>query len=86
LKCFHTQNRGDLPLGVSRIQGKEEYYKVNCNNKHIITSINAESAFYIYKRYKEKSIKEIAQEEFDKGNITERCYNAMINYEVEITD
>ena len=31
-------------------------------------------------------IEEIAEQEFAKGNITEKCYNAMINYQVEITD
>ena len=27
-----------------------------------------------------------AREEFDKGNIAKKCYNAMMNYQVEITD
>jgi uncharacterized membrane protein len=31
-------------------------------------------------------IKQIAKEEYNKGNITKQCYEAMINYEVEITD
>lgn len=46
-----------------------------------------EQAFYFgYKPYKETIIKQVAQEEYDKGNITEKCYEAMMNYEVEIDD
>ena len=43
-------------------------------------------AFLAYKKAKESYIKQVAKEEYDKGNITKTCYEAMINYEVEITD
>jgi hypothetical protein len=43
-------------------------------------------AFHAYKRYKEYLIKSVAQIEYNKGNITKKCYEAMMNYEVEITD
>ena len=45
-----------------------------------------EQAFLVYKKEKESYIKQVAQEEYDKGNITKQCYEAMMNYEVEITD
>ena len=45
-----------------------------------------EEAFFAYKTYKEKLIKQIAQIEFDKDNITKTCYDAMMKYKVEITD
>lgn len=45
-----------------------------------------EKAFYVYKAYKEKIIKQVAEFEYSKGNITEQCYEAMMKYEVEITD
>lgn len=35
---------------------------------------------------KEDIIKRVAQIEYNKGNITKSCYDAMLNYEVEITD
>ena len=76
-------SRGELPIGVSK-QGK--YYASDCNGKYVGLSKTPEEAFEIYKIKKEESIKQIAQEEYDKGNITKRCYNAMMNYEVEITD
>ena len=89
-------DRGNLPIGVSysnkkkRYIAKHIYKKSQIDNKCVYTNYyypTPEDAFYLgYKPAKEKYIKQIAQEEFDKGNITEKCYNAMINYEVEITD
>ena len=35
---------------------------------------------------KENLIKQIANIEYANGNIAENCYNAMMNYKVEITD
>lgn len=43
-------------------------------------------AFVSYKQYKEKIIKKVAKEEFENNKITLVCYNALINYNVEITD
>ena len=45
-----------------------------------------ESAFNAYKESKESYIKKIAQEYYDRGEITERVYDALMRYEVEITD
>ena len=41
-------------------------------------------AFEIYKYYKERNIKQVA--DYYRDLIPERLYNAMYNYEVEITD
>jgi hypothetical protein len=89
-------NRGKFPIGVSYSK-KEQRYKaivsmgVLYNNKKYDRSCGLyptpEDAFYLgYKPTKERYIQRVAQEEFDKGNITKRCYEAMMNYEVEITD
>lgn len=43
-----------------------------------------EEAFEVYKIAKEKRIKEVAEKH--KHQITEACYQALINYQVEITD
>ena len=43
-------------------------------------------AFEAYKTYKESIIKQVAKEEFDNKNITKKCYNAMIHYEIGPTD
>ena len=63
-----------------------------CNNpythkrKAIGRRKTIEEAFNIYKEYKENIIKQVAQEEYSLGNITKKCYDAMMSYEVEITD
>ena len=83
------KNRGDLPIGVIFYK---EYgnYRAGCNvdgvYKYLQYCDTPEEAFYIYKTYKEDLIKKIAQEEYEKDNITKKCYNAMMDYEVEITD
>ena len=43
-----------------------------------------ELALQKYKEYKEKQIKKVAKEEFEKGNISKQCYNAMMSYEVTL--
>lgn len=82
-------NRGDLPIGVRKI-GKS--FEASCSDPFVNKTIKIgryktiEEAFQAYKNYKENLIKKIAKIEYNSGNITERCYNAMMNYEVEITD
>lgn len=81
--------RGDLPIGV-------HYHKVNqkyiaqCGGKkeyvYLGSFSTVEEAFNVYKEYKEKKIKTIAQEEYDQNHITRQCYEALVNYKVEITD
>ena len=43
-----------------------------------------EKAFEVYKYYKEKNIKQVA--DYYKEQIPQRLYNGLYNYEVEITD
>lgn len=81
--------RNSTPIGVHEQLGK---YLALCNNpftkeQEYLGSYNTpEDAFYKYKPHKESYIKQVAQEEYSKGNITKQCYEAMMNYEVEITD
>lgn len=83
------KSRGDLPIGVTAI---ESGFVARCHNPinnqrdYIGYYDSPERAFQAYKKYKENLIKQIAQLEYNKGNITEKCYNAMMNYQVEITD
>lgn len=87
--------RGEYPIGVCKGSNGHHGYQAKFiygknGNKSKTTSYSyptPEDAFYLgYKPSKEKYIKRIAQEEYDNGNITKRCYEAMINYQVEITD
>lgn len=81
--------RGNLPIGVSKHGNK---FRARFNNMlsgelEIVGSYDApEEAFQAYKYRKESYIKQVAQEEYSKGNITRQCYDAMMSYEVEITD
>jgi hypothetical protein len=50
------------------------------------TYLTKDDAFYVYKKAKEEYIKEVAQKYFDDGKITKRVYDALMKYEVEITD
>ena len=98
--CLVTQNlnnimlksdaiRGDFPIGV-------HYHKVNnkyvaqCGGKRKHSYLGSfptvEEAFDTYKQFKEKEIKKLAQTEYELGHITEQCYQALMNYKVEITD
>lgn len=84
--------RGQYPIGVY-YNKKEFTYKAQCNNpfegnKRIgLGSYKTPiEAFNAYKKYKEHIIKQVAITEYAQGNITERCYEAMMTYEVEITD
>ena len=55
-------------------------------SEHIGVYDTSEEAFYAYKEAKESYIKQVAQEEYSLGNITKKCYDAMMSYKVEITD
>ena len=84
-----TRYRGELPIGVIQYYNK---FRARCENTLIGKRIHlglyntSQEAFCAYKQYKENLIKDVARIEFDHGNITEKCYDAMMNYIVEITD
>ena len=76
-----------MPIGVRNNGGKFIVYCfVDNKNTYIGTYNTVEEAFNAYKSTKESIIKQVAQEEYSKGNITKQCYEAMINYQVKITD
>ncbi len=80
--------RGKYPIGVMSY-GNKNKFRVCCQNifnkrENLGVYENKEEAFYVYKRFKEKVIKQIADEYKDK--IPQKLYNAMYRYEVEIND
>ena len=84
-------SRGNLPIGVTRHGSKyRARLSVRTNegteNVYLGSYDTAEEAFAVYKEAKEAYIKQVAEEEYSIGNITKECYDAMMNYEVEITD
>ena len=81
--------RGLYPIGVSY---KKDGFLASCNSpftnnrEELGYYSTPEKAFNVYKSYKEDIIKRVAKIEYKAGNITEECYQAMMNYEVEIDD
>ena len=82
-------DRGDLPIGVRRVR---DMFEASCSNpftgknERLGKYKTIEEAFQAYKTYKENIIKQVAQIEYEKGNIIKSCYDAMMNYKVEIND
>ena len=81
--------RGEYPVGVyhdtSKIH-KRFSARVSKNGKHkrFGSYRTSEEAFYVYKREKEKYIKEIAEKWKDK--IDPRVYDALMKWEINIDD
>lgn len=81
--------KGTLPVGVKRAATVEVKYEATCNDinherKYLGIYNTIEEAFYAYKEFKEKVIKEIAENY--KDQIPYDLYIALCSYEVEITD
>lgn len=86
------RGRGKYCIGVyvdEQQQKKNKYFTSVTEygrNKYVGSFMTKEEAFIAYKKEKERYIKEVAQNYYNKGLITEKVYNALMNYEVEITD
>lgn len=82
---LRKSKRGDYPLGV-RIKDGNIISQINYMGKkiHLGTFDTVEEAFSKYKEAKEKCIKEYAN--LHKNEITEKVYNSLLNYKIEITD
>lgn len=84
-------DRGKYPIGVC-YNKRDGVYRAQCNNPFLNKREcvgrfdNPDDAFLAYKSYKEQIIKKIAEIEYASGNISEACYDAMINYVVEHSD
>jgi hypothetical protein len=79
--------RGAYPIGVSK-RGKR--FSAHSNfygkTKKLGMFDTSEEAFLAYKHAKEEHIKEMATQYYNEGKITEKVYEALMKYEVEITD
>ena len=79
--------RGKYPLGVSyltRLGMFEASVSLGGRNKRIGRFYNAQEAFYAYKEVKESHIKEVANKWKDRIDL--RVYNALMSWNIEITD
>ena len=83
----HKSNRGALPIGVSYCKPFNLYQsRLRKNNKTVDLGFycTPEEAFQAYKDAKESHIKGVANKWKDQIDI--KVYEALIKYEVEITD
>lgn len=82
--------RGEYPIGVTSHNNSSNYRAtINLNGKkrkYIGSFPNPQEAFEAYKKSKEEYIKEIANKYYKEGAISEKVYNALMNYEVDIDD
>jgi hypothetical protein len=79
--------RGKYPIGVAKNRNMFDVHLCCYGvNSCIGTYDTPIKAFNAYKTAKEKYIKELAKKYFQEGKITEKVYNALMKYEVEITD
>lgn len=80
-----TQNNNNpYPPGVQPASSTT-FQVVCCKNStsvYLGTYKTPEEAFQVYKEYKEKVIKEVADREYAKGSISQKCYDALMNYKV----
>ena len=80
-------SRGNTPMGVLERCGRFlSYVRVNGKRIYLGTFDTKEQAFFRMKEEKEKYIKEMAKKYYKIGKISFRTYNALMNYEIEITD
>ena len=81
-----------MPIGVyerKMVDGYKYVAYVNNNTKkhfHLGTFDTPKEAFQAYKSAKEAYIKEVATQYYNEGKITKKVYDALMKYEVEITD
>ena len=85
------RHRGDFYVGVSRYQQKEWVrFVAHISKGGTLVSLGyfltPEEAFQAYKSAKEIYVKELATKYFQEGKITQKVYQALMEYQVEITD
>ena len=90
LFCKSNAIRGKYPIGVNFDKERNKYVS-QCWNGKGVKMLGRYStpleAFQAYKQFKESYIKQVADEYKQKyPNFPDKLYNAMYNYEVEITD
>lgn len=62
------------------------YLNKNGNRINLGTFYSVEEAFLAYKQAKESYIKDLATQYYNDEKITKKVYDALMRYEVEITD
>lgn len=82
------KRRGEYPIGVY-LHSDGDKYVAQCHDiskkpRYLGRFNTVEEAFKVYKEYKEKIIKQVADKYY--GLIPDKVYQALYNYKVDITD
>lgn len=81
------RRKNGLPAGVTFCDNAfRAQICVNKKKIHLGCFSTKEEAFKAYKDFKERHIKDVAEKYFQEGRITKKVYDALLNYEVEMTD
>jgi hypothetical protein len=79
--------RGDTPIGVVRVRDSFRVcFGINGENINGGLYTDMHEAFLRYKELKEAYIKRVADEYYERGDICDKLYNALLKYEVWETD
>ena len=81
---IRAKDRGECLIGVGYKPKSVKKFRARCGNKYLGLFNTELEAFYAYKQAKETYIKEVANKW--KDQIDPRVYDALMKYEVEITD
>lgn len=83
-----TRKVGKYGLGISTYRNNKYLCSFSKNGRKIhLGCFNTEKeAKLAYKSAKEQYVKELAEKYFQEGKITKKVYDALMKYEVEITD
>jgi hypothetical protein len=86
LFVLSTKKRGNYPLGVSKSEYNKFVVNASIENQRVyLGSYDCQiDAFNVYKNHKENRIKFLANKH--KSEITTECYNALINWTIDIND
>lgn len=81
------RRKNGLPIGVS-FRNNSYWTQISVNKKkiHLGRFSTQEEAFKAYKDFKERYIKDVAERYYQEGKITKIVYDALLTYEVEMTD
>ena len=79
-----NKSRGEYPIGVHKTKNKFLAQSYSKNKRYLGSFNSVEEAFQAYKIAKKLYIKEVADKW--KGQISDKVYQAMYNYKVEIDD
>lgn len=82
------KTRGNTLIGAFKTKNRKYSSRITKNGKQVYLGVfdTEKEAFNAYKREKERFIKEVAEDYYSKGLLSEKAYNALLSYEVWESD